>query len=105
LARQIEGAKTRDVKARLADYPLDKLPAAEAVQQAVEQEKRAMLRAAAERQQEASRATGGEKAQQPENRQLTPAIEPHEGCRPTAASSRFGVENHGERKKARSFTA
>src|SRR5262249_54975775 len=33
LARQIEGARTKDVKARLADYPADKLPDAKKAQE------------------------------------------------------------------------
>jgi hypothetical protein len=91
LGRQIQGAKTKDVTMRLAaEFPLDKLPAVEAVQQHIEEEKKLMLRAGAEKAQEAARAAAGkeqeaareaeagersgkQKTAQPEKTQLTPA--------------------------------
>jgi hypothetical protein len=91
LGRQIQGAKTKEVTMRLAaEFPLDKLPAVEAVQQHIEEEKKLMLRAGAEKAQEAARAAAGkeqeaareaeagersgkQKTAQPEKTQLTPA--------------------------------
>jgi hypothetical protein len=74
LGRQIQGAKTKDVAVRLKDFPLDKMPAVETVQQFVEQQKRDMLRAAAEKAREETARKETAKEKKPgEKTMLAPA--------------------------------
>lgn len=55
LARQIDGATTKDVKARLADYPLENLPDAHKAQEFARQKRDAMKEPAPSREQQAAR--------------------------------------------------
>lgn len=54
LARQIDGANTKDVKARLADYPLETLPDTPKAQEFARQKREAMKEPAPSREQEAA---------------------------------------------------